>query len=78
MIARKGADLSFESQSDYASPTIAVVRDDVAESLVRKKGATDNNLDITAKPEPAMRKLAAGRVDALSEEEREKILDQYL
>ncbi|MEQ6885360.1 transporter substrate-binding domain-containing protein [Salicola sp. Rm-C-2C1-2] len=64
LIARKGADLSFENQSDYASPTIAVVRDDVAESLVRDKGAQDNNLDVTSRPEPAMRKLAAGRVDA--------------
>lgn len=64
LIAQKGSDLSFESESDYASPTIAVVRDDVAESLVRKQGATDGNLDITSQPEPAMRKLAAGRVDA--------------
>lgn len=64
LIASKGSDLSFESESDYASPTIAVVRDDVAESLVRQQGATDGNLDVTSQPEPAMRKLAAGRVDA--------------
>mgnify|MGYP006277011937 CR=1 FL=1 len=69
LIAKKGSDLSFNSASDYAYPTIAVVRDDVAESLVRDKGATDGNLDISARPEPAMRKLAAGRVDAWAYEE---------
>lgn len=69
LIARKESNLSFETGSDYAAPTIAVVRDDVAESLVKEKGATEDNLDVSAKPEPAMRKLAAGRVDVWAYEE---------
>ncbi|PAV26626.1 amino acid ABC transporter substrate-binding protein (PAAT family) [Tamilnaduibacter salinus] len=63
LIAKKGSDVTLNSASDFASPSIAVVRDDVAEELVRDAGATDGNLDLNPKPEPAMRKLQAGRVD---------------
>jgi ABC-type amino acid transport substrate-binding protein len=69
LIAKKGSGITLSSAADFSSPNIAVVRDDVAEGLVLDAGATKGNLDLNSKPESAMRKLQAGRVDLWAYEE---------
>lgn len=68
LTARKDRKLSINSQKDFETIRIGVVKDDVGHLLLRAAGVSDDQLDIVLYNDQNYKKLAAGRIDAMAYE----------
>lgn len=68
LTARKDRHLSVRSLEDLRDLRIGVVKDDIGHLLLKSAGIPEDQLDVVLYNDQNYRKLAAGRVDAISYE----------
>lgn len=66
LIAKKSNGINISSADDFNKYNIGTVRESAPEQLLLKDGASEDNLDRTASLESNLKKLLAGRVDAIA------------
>lgn len=68
VIAKKGA-VQIASPADLTKYKYGVIRDDIGMQMLEENGIGKDNMDITAKMDSNLKKLAAGRIDAVAYEQ---------
>ena len=64
LTARKDRLISVRSPDDLKGLTLGVIRDDIAEQLLRQAGVDPKQLDIVGEADANVKKLNKGRIDA--------------
>lgn len=69
IVTKKGSGVAIGSDADLNKYKYGVIRDDIGMQLLASAGVAESNMDITSKMDSNLKKLAAGRVDAVSYEQ---------